>query len=84
MITSAFTIRHVVAMKCRRYFLFVRCVFQQITGELFDGKFVERHVAIERVDDPIAIGPDVQPQRIGTVTGRIGVSRDIQPHARPF
>ena len=36
-----------------------RGVGQQVAGQLFDGELVERQVAIEGGDHPIAIGPDL-------------------------
>ena len=56
---------------------------EQIAGDLLDGKTVERQVAVERLDHPVAIGPGGVTERIRTKTGRVRVARDVHPHARP-
>ena len=43
------------------------CIGKQIPRELFDGELIVRQVAVEGVDHPIAIRPDVQPEGIGAV-----------------
>ena len=36
---------------------------QQIAGQLLDGELVVRHVAVERVDHPVAVAPCLRPRR---------------------
>lgn len=53
-----------------------RRVFQQVAGELLDRELIERLIAVERRNDPIAVGPhlaivvEMQTVRVG-ITGRI-------------
>jgi hypothetical protein len=62
--------------------LLERAIGQQIPGELLDREPVERHVPVERVDDPIPVRPDlsviVEVEAVG-----VGVTGRIQPIARP-
>ena len=55
---------------------------QQVAGDLLDGELVVGKVAVQGVDDPVAIPPDGA-ERIGAVAGRIGVACQVQPHPRP-
>ena len=54
---AAFLVDHVVAVKSRGDFLVKRGIGQEIAGKLFDGELVEREVAVESADDPVAPGP---------------------------
>ena len=57
---------------------------KQITGELLDRELVERHIGIQRGDDPIAIRPD-RTHDVVRIAARIGVTRRIKPQpADPF
>ena len=55
-------------------------VGQQVAGELLDDELVERQVAIERPDDPIAVGPHlavvVEVQAV-----RVAVAGGVEPEA---
>ena len=55
-------------------------VGQQVAGQLFDGELVERHVAVEGVDHPVAIRPDlavvVEVDAVG-----VGVAGGVEPVA---
>ena len=53
----------------------------EITGELFDGETVERHVGVEGADDPVAVGPDVADVVEVEAVG-VGVAHGIEPEAR--
>ena len=56
---------------------------EQVAGDLLDREPVVRQVAVQSVDDPIAPRPDVQAERVGAVTGRIGIARQVEPDAGP-
>src|SRR5688500_759618 len=56
-IGTAFFIDQCVAMKGRCYELFLGRTGQQVASELLDRELVKRHVAIDRLNDPVAIGP---------------------------
>ena len=55
---------------------------QHVAGDLLDRELVERQVAVERVDHPVAILPDAAPV-VFLVSVRVGVAREIQPRPRP-
>ena len=62
--------------------LLQRRVRQQITRELPDGELVERQVAVERVNDPVAVFPNL-PRRVYAVAVRVGVTGGVEPPAAP-
>ena len=57
-------------------------VGEHVAGDLLDGELVEGHVAVERVDDPVAVFPDFAAIVLFVAVG-IGVARQIQPRAGP-
>ena len=79
---AAFGVRHRVAIEGGGDELIARRMAQQIAGELLDREVVERRVGIEGVDHPVAVEPD-RAQRIGGVTGRVGVTGQVEPRAGP-
>ena len=82
-IGSPFVIAQGRAMKSRRDTLSHRGTFKQISGELFDGELIVRHIVVERMDHPIAIGPKI-PCQILLVPFGIGVASQIEPQAAPM
>ena len=82
-IGAALVVRHRVAMERRALELLVGRLLQQVGGELLDGELVKRQVAVESVDDVVAVGPD-DPRRIVRVTGAVRVARKVQPQPRPM
>ena len=54
----------------------------QVAGDLIDGESVERHVGIERGDDPVAELPD-RARSVDIVAVGIGVPSLVEPGARP-
>lgn len=62
--------------------LLLGSVGQQVAGKLLDGELVERHVGVQRLDHPIAEGPNL-PQVVALETVRIGVPRQVEPRPRP-
>ena len=57
---------------------------QHVAGKLLDRKLVERHVGSDRVDDPIAVGPNGS-LAIFFVAVRVAVPGEVQPRPRePF
>ncbi len=79
---SAFGVGHRVAMKGRGDLLVEGRAWQQVAGDLLDGELVVGKVAVQGVDDPVAIAPDGA-ERIGAVAGGIGVTCQVQPHPCP-
>ena len=53
---------------------------QQVAGELLDGELVERQVAVEGVDDPVAVGPDLAVV-VEVDAVRVGVAGGVEPVA---
>ena len=79
---SPFRVGHRVAMKGRRHKLLERRLRQQVAGDLLDGELVERQVAVQGVDHPVAVAPN-DAQRIGAVAFAIGIARQIEPDSGP-
>ena len=46
------------------------------------GELVERHVVVERADDPVAVAPDGAVGVVG-VALRVGVAGQVEPRLRP-
>ena len=67
------TIGHRVAMECSGHEICLSGMVKQVAGQLLDRKLFDRHIPIERVDDPISIRPD-SPWRIIGVASRVGVA----------
>ena len=78
---SAFAGDQVEAEKSGGDALLVGGVREQIPGDLFFGKLVERQVVVERLDDVVTVrkNPHVL---VAVVTDRVGEPDDIQPRHR--
>ncbi|EDY22388.1 hypothetical protein CfE428DRAFT_0513 [Chthoniobacter flavus Ellin428] len=55
---------------------------QQVAGDLLDGELIERHVSVEGLDHPVAIGPSFDVV-IQVHAVRVGIAGGIQPVTRP-
>ena len=55
----------------------------RISCDLLKEELIVRQVAVQRLDDPITVGPRVFAQRIVFVAPRVGVTDDIEPMLRP-
>ena len=55
--TATFAVDHVVTIEARRQHLLLRCIRQQITGDLFHGKVVVRLIGIEGANHPVTPWP---------------------------
>ena len=53
---------------------------QQVAGQLLDRELVERQVAVERVDDPVAVGPHLAVV-VEVDAVRVGVAGRVEPVA---
>ena len=62
--------------------LFGRGVGKEVAGELLDRKLIKGLIFVIGVNDPITISPDGA-QRVGAITGRVGIAGQIEPDARP-
>ena len=67
-----------VAIERRRDPLVQSRIRQQISSQLLDRELVERHVAVERIDDPVAPPPHVS-LAVGLVAIAVRVSRSLEP-----
>ena len=63
--------------------LFAGRIWQQVAGDLPGDELVPRQVFVERVDDPVAVGPCVGID-VGLIAERVRVTRDIEPADRHF
>ena len=75
---AAFGVGAVIAMKAGGNLLGCGGIGQQIPGDLLDGELIEGHVAIERVDHPIAPAPHAA-LAIALIAVGVGVARGVQP-----
>ena len=55
-------------------------VGQQVAGELLDREPVERQVAVEGADDPVAIGPHLA-EVVEVIAVGVGVAGGVEPVA---
>jgi hypothetical protein len=81
-IDPAFLVDHRIAMEAGGDPLPDRRFRQHVAGQLLDGELIERHIRIDGLNDPIAIGP----HRAGSVflvAVGVGISCQVQPAACP-
>ena len=77
----AFVGRDVAAMEAGGDLLVERRIGQQVAGQLLDGELVERQIAVEGLDHPVAIGPDLAVV-VDVDAVRVAVAGRVQPVAR--
>ena len=78
---AAFVGGDVAALEAGGDELIERRVGQQVAGELFDGELVERQVAVEGVDHPVAVRPDFAVV-VDMHAVRVAVAGGVEPVAR--
>ena len=81
-VDASFKIAGRISVKAGGHQLILGWIRQQIPGNLFNDELIERQVAIQRVNHPIAILPDLARSVDGVSVG-VGVTGDIQPVASP-
>ena len=59
-------------------FLIEGGVWEHVAGHLFEGELIEGHVAVEGLDDPIAVGPDGAVVVIMDAVG-VAIPGDVEP-----
>src|SRR5262249_40468333 len=69
---------HVIAMESAGDLLVESGVREQVAGELFDGEPIERHILLERVDNPLAPAGHVS-SAVDVVAVGIGVAGGVEP-----
>ena len=52
-----------------------------VAGNLFDEESIVRFVLIERLDDVVAVPPRIRAMHVVFESGRVGISRDVEPEA---
>ena len=82
-IGAGFVVFQGVAVKPGGDLLLQRGRGQQVAGQLLDRELVERLVAVDGVDDPVAVKVRVRPQRIVEVAGAVGIAREVEPVPAP-
>src|SRR5207245_3526080 len=80
-IDAAFLVGEGLARKGGGELVIVSDIRKQIFGELFDRKLIERKIAVDGVDDPVAIFPGVEALGIFFITVRVGVAGLVEPVA---
>ena len=78
----ALFINHRVAQVARGHDVVLRRAGQLIAGDLFDHELVVGQIFIQRVDDPIAVGPG-EARLVFLEAIGVGVARGIKPVAAP-
>ena len=81
-IDTPLLVNHGVAVKAGRDLLIIGRVRKKIAGDLLDRELIVGKVAIERVNDPVAIEPDLAPVVL-FVPVRVGITRQVEPGTRP-
>src|SRR5207237_10076791 len=81
-IYAALFVEHGVSMEAGGNTLFVRPFRKHVAGKLLDGEPIERHVTIQRIDDPVAIFPNGA-AAVGFEAVGVGVTRQIEPRTLP-
>ncbi len=82
-IDAALFVNHGVAQEARRYSLILSWRSgKQIAGQLFDDELIVGQIAVEGVDDPIAIEPHL-PRFVFLEAVAIGVASGVEPVPAP-
>ena len=79
---AAFVLGHRVAMEGGRDDLVFGRLGQQVTGHLVDDELVVRLIAVQGLDDPVAVGPD-DTAGVGGVAGAVGIAGEVEPLTGP-
>ncbi len=69
-------------MESSRHELVLGGLGQQVARDLLHDEPVERHVVVQRLDDPVAVAPD-RSRPVDRVAVRVGVARDVEPVPAP-
>ncbi len=83
LINASFAVGQGLSMERGGEQLVGRWIGEQVSGELFDGELIKRHVAVDGVDDPVAVAPSVWARAVFLVSVAVGVARLIEPVTAP-
>ncbi len=75
---SALAGRHVAPREAGGRLLVAAGVRQEVAGDLLDGEAVERHVGVEGLHDPVAVGPHL-PLVVEVEAVRVGIAGGVEP-----
>ena len=78
-----FFVDHAVSQKSSGDDLFLSCIGQEISGDLFNKKLVVWHIEIDGFNNPVAPRP-LLPLQVLFVAVRVGIASQIQPVPCPF
>ena len=81
-IDATLFVGHRVAVEAARDLLLSGGIGKHVAGDLLDGERVERHVAVQRVDDPVAVLPHRAAVVFFVAVG-VRIAREVEPRARP-
>ncbi len=81
-IDTAFIVAGRIAMKAGGDELIDGWIRQHVTGDLLDHELVERHIAVQSVDHPVAVLPHLA-WCVDGITVGIGIARHIEPVTAP-
>ena len=81
-IDAALLVGHRVAMEPGGDLLLDRRVRQHVAGNLLDRELIERQVAVEGADHPVAVLPDIAAVVLLVAVG-VGVAGEVEPRPRP-
>src|SRR5262249_27756562 len=79
LVGAALAVGQRVAVEARGGLLREGGAGQQIAGELLDGKSVKRQVAVERLDDPLAVAPGEGARPVRFIAVAVGVAGHVEP-----
>src|SRR5690606_9229571 len=60
-----------------------RVVGEEVARDLLEEETVDRHVGVDRVDDPVPVAPRLAEEEVLVEAVRVGVARKIEPMASP-
>ena len=63
--------------------MFLSWIGKEITGELLDGELIERLIAVDGIDDPVAVAPGMGADAVLFVAITIGVTGEVEPMSAP-
>ena len=83
-IDPALAVLEGVAVEARGDARLHRAALEQVAGNLFEGKPIERHVMVQRVNDPMAEAPGVRTGQVFFIAVAVGVAGLIEPMLGPL
>jgi len=81
-IDTSFFVDHGIAEEAGRDDLILGCIRHHVAGDLVDNELVVGEVAIEGVDDPVAIEPDLS-RLVFLVSIGVGITSGVEPESSP-